>query len=68
MINPSRIYDSLDIKEVSSYISHFLTEEILRCPELIEKWLKDWRNRRRTVRIKDQYYIHSACRMEKTMP
>ena len=33
--------NSLDIKEVSSYISHFLTEEILRCPELIEKWLKD---------------------------
>ena len=33
--------NSLDIKGVSSYISHFLTEEILRCPELIEKWLKD---------------------------
>ena len=33
--------NSLDIKEVSSYISHFLSEEILRCPELIEKWLKD---------------------------
>ena len=33
--------NSLDIKEVSSYISHFLSEEILRCPALIEKWLKD---------------------------
>lgn len=33
--------NSLDIKEVSSYINHFLSEEILRCPELIEKWLKD---------------------------
>ena len=32
--------NSLDIKEVSSYISHFLSEEILRCPALIEKWLK----------------------------
>lgn len=33
--------NSLDIKGVSSYISHFLSEEILRCPALIEKWLKD---------------------------
>ena len=33
--------NSLDIKEVSSYISHFLSEEILRCPALVEKWLKD---------------------------
>ena len=33
--------NSLDIKGVSSYISYFLPEEILRCPALIEKWLKD---------------------------
>ncbi|RGI83897.1 hypothetical protein [Anaerobutyricum hallii] len=33
--------NSLDIKGVSSYISHFLSEEILRCPALVEKWLKD---------------------------